>query len=64
MKFSELKKSTVYTDRDGVNAYEFVELRNDQIATFKACEYDENKGDYVATTETIYLTVREVQKLI
>lgn len=64
MRFNELQKGRIYTDKDGVNAYEFVEMRNDQIATFKVCEYNEEKGDYVANDEIIYLTVSEVKGLI
>ena len=63
MNSNELQKGRIYTDHDGVNAYMFVELRNDQIATFKACEYDDGKGDYIATAETIYLTVNELKRL-
>jgi len=64
MKFNELQKGKIYTDKDGVSAYAFVEMRNDQIATFKACEYDEKKGDYIATEEVVYLTANEVKGLI
>lgn len=64
MKFIDLENGKIYTDKDGVNAYEFVELRNDQLATFKVCEYDEYKGDYVAGDETVYLTAREVEELV
>ena len=64
MKFNELQAGRIYTDKDGVNAYKFVGMRNAQIATFKACEYDEEKGDYTATEETIYLTANEVKGLI
>ena len=64
MKINELQKGKIYTDKDGVSAYQFVELRNAQLATFKACEYKEEKGDYIATDETIYLTPNEVKNLI
>lgn len=37
MRFDELKKGNIYTDKDGVNSYEFVGIRNESIATFKAC---------------------------
>ena len=64
MKFDELKKGNIYTDKDGVNAYEFVGIRNESIATFKACIYSEEKGDYITTEEIRYLTANEVSKLI
>ena len=61
MKFENLKKGEIYLDKDGVEAVMFVELRNDQIATFYDCEYDE-KGDFVPTTKIRYLTKNEVKK--
>ena len=64
MKFEELQKGNIYTDKDGINAYQFKEMRNEQIATFYVCEYNEKKGDYVATEEVIYLVASEVKNLI
>ena len=64
MKFNELQKGKIYTDKDGINAYQFKEIKNEQIATFYVCEYNEEKGDYVATEEIIYLVVSEVKNLI
>lgn len=64
MKFNELQKGRIYTDKDGVYAYQFIEMRNEQIATFKTCEYDEEIGDYIATATVIYLTANEVKYLI
>ena len=64
MKFNELQKGNIYTDKDGINAYQFKEMRNEQIATFYVCEYNEEKGDYVATEEVIYLVASEVKNLI
>ncbi len=63
MKINELKKGTIYTDADGVNAYAFIEMRNYQLATFAVCEYDEEKGDYIATPEKVYLTANEVSRI-
>ena len=64
MKLKELQKGRIYTDKDGVNAVQFKEMRNEQIATFYVCEYNEEKGDYVATEEVIYLVASEVKNLI
>lgn len=64
MKFNDLQKGRIYTDNDGVNAYQFVGMRNDQLATFNVCDYDEDKGDYIATSEVVYLTASEVKYLI
>ena len=44
MKFNELQKGRIYTDKDGINAYQFKKMRNEQIATFYVCEYNEEKG--------------------
>lgn len=64
MNINELQKGKIYTDKDGIKAYQFIEKRNEQIATFKNCEYDEEKGNYVPTNEDIYLTVSEVKTLV
>lgn len=38
----------------------FVGMRNDQIATFKYREYDEEKDDWIPTEREIYLTKNEL----
>lgn len=64
MKFNELLKGKIYADKDGVNAYMFVKMRNENLATFLICEYDEEKSDYIATTEEVYLTANEIKNLV
>ena len=64
MRFEEFVAGRIYTDKDGVNAYAFIGMRNDYLASFNVCEYDEEKGDYVATQEVVYLTANEVKGLI
>ena len=64
MKFKDLVEGNIYTDKNNVNAYMFVEMRNDYIATFKRCEYDEEQGNYISTEEDIYLVESEVKRLI
>ena len=63
MKFNELEKGKIYTDKNGVETLEFVEFRNDYIATFNQCDYDDD-GNLIITARIRYLTRNEVKKLI
>ena len=47
MRFNELQKGKIYTDKDGVSAFRFEGMYNDQLAEFCECEYDEEKGEYI-----------------
>lgn len=64
MKFNELQKGRIYTDKDGVRALRFDGMYNDHLAEFTVCEYDEDKGEFVATDEVLFFNNFEVTDLI
>lgn len=59
----ELRGDWIYEDEYGGNAYKFVCMRNESIAHFKRCVYDERVGEWKSTQEDIYLTDCEVKRL-
>ena len=63
MTFENLVAGHLYSDRNIVNVYRFVRMRNDYIAEFVECEYDEDKGDFIDTTNEIDLVKSEVARL-
>lgn len=64
LTFNDLEKGKIYFDEHSEYAdIIFIEMRNNQIATFKACIYDDEQGDFIATDITVYLTANEVAKL-
>lgn len=56
--FKELEVGRIYEQDDCGWAGMFVGMRNDYLATFKDCEYDEESG-YIPTDKESYLTERE-----
>ena len=64
MRFEQLVKGTIYTDRDGVSAFRFDGMFNEYLAEFIKLEYDEEKGEYVDTNFVRLFTKFEVSHLI
>lgn len=64
MKFNDLQKGKIYTTKDGVSAFRFECLYNEQLAEFLECEYDEEKGEYMATNTTRLFNKFEIMDLI
>lgn len=62
LTFEQLEKGKSYGDQDGINVYVFRGFRNDYLATFNLCEYDEEQGEEIETQETHYLTKREIER--
>lgn len=63
MKFEELQKGNIYVDKNGT-PLKFKAMYNDQLAQFCVCEYDEEKGCCIATSEGLLLNKFEVRDLI
>lgn len=64
MKFSGLQNGRIYTDKDGVRAFRFDGMYNDNLAEFTVCEYDEVKGEFLPTDEVLFFNKFEVTDLI
>lgn len=62
LTFEQLVKGKLYGDKDGINIYIFRGFRNDYLATFYVCEYDEEQCCYLATTEERYYNAREIER--
>ena len=62
MNFSQLKKGNLYQDEQ-YEVIMFVEMRNDQIATFKKMAPNEENSDFVETDDIRYLVSSEVRYL-
>lgn len=62
LTFEQLKEGKLYGDSDGVGFYIFCGFRNDYLATFHWCEYDEEQGEAIETQDTYYLTKREIER--
>lgn len=60
--FSELKPNHIYTDYYFGGNYLFVEMRNTQIATFFAEDYDEEKDElFFNKNIERYFTLNEIR---
>ena len=59
--FDQLEKGKLYFEENPGDCLMFVGMRNYQIATFKYCEYDEDKDDWIPTEREVYLTKNELK---
>ena len=61
IKVSDLEVGKIYTDRDGVNAYQYKDSPG-FLYDFWLCDYDETRG-YFATDDERRFTRQEVESL-
>lgn len=59
---TKLSKEEWYID-ENQNVIKFKEYRNNQLATFNTCYYDEKYGYWIITEIERYLTASEVKRL-
>ena len=59
---TELNANEWYEDDCG-RVMVFKGYRNNQLATFNVCDYNEKEGNYFETAEERYLTASEVKRL-
>ncbi len=64
-KFSDLKKGKIYFNKNYCDHFlKFVEMRNDYLAKFIVCDYNEDLCEFVETEEIVYLTAGEIADFI